>query len=250
MDELSESEESQPELDPNLPITVLFPNSSKAIDTLKNKNSIRKDYKIQELLYNGKKFNLNSIAMMYEIQLSKYIVSSTYFKGRVTDPINRMVNLESSSNDSKIMGSKRHSFAIEDEMKFRMEQQGQFCLHVKIKIIPSTEDTISTVLLQNNFVLSVEMLSNPDNELERHYKVHNHNSDQNCGEECNLQTLTDFIEEGNFDMNKLKNESIPTFALMCAKKMEHFVTTIVRCPASELQSDDYFVQLFFNLGKG
>ena len=225
-------------------VTVFSPNSSK-IDSL-FRNKIQCHSNLQKIIYSGSEFQQEKISIMYSNQVNKYLSKVNFFNGTIANQEQRLIHIESCSNDHQIRGSDRYNSQIFEDLTVRMSQLGQFCLKIAIHLNPSNDETLASALLQQNSVVSVSLNGDQTNHLQRSYFVHSHSSETDCQNNCDKVPLADYLQIDDNITKHLKNKLVPTFLLTATKKMEEIVT-IIRCTSSPLHSEDYFFQLVFHL---
>ena len=140
-DNLSSDQDEENE-NRNCTVSVMFPDSAKVVDFIQNRTVSK--HNVQSLLYNGKRFDETSIAKLYEIQISKYLTAGSCFFGKIQDPGERLITLDSVSNENRIHGSSKWKSKIHDEMMFRIAQCGHSCLRLSINLEPSLEANLAT----------------------------------------------------------------------------------------------------------
>ena len=247
--ELLDDEDSQPPVNDQMvedvkSFTVFSPNSSKVKTVIRKKFDVKTD--LLKIIYSGSEFHQDSISFLYASQANKYLSNVNYFNGTIANQDQRYIQVEAYDNDLHIRGSSRYNSKIYDELHFRMAQLGQVCLKLSIHLSQENEVTLASALMQQNKVVTVTLVGDQTNELQRSYYVHNHSSDTNCQNDCDKVSLHDYLQTDDSTKNHLKNKFVPTFLLTASKKMEEIVN-LVKYPSSPLYSEDYFFQLVFHL---
>ena len=247
-----EEEEGQGEInsDEKKFLTVLFPCTSKISELHVKRGRKSPDYsKLQCVLYGDQPFDENKFSQMYDLQVSKYLTSNRLYNGHILSSTDRTIQVEQFVSESDIRGSDKYNMRIMDEIKFKIEQTGHFCLRISVPIPMLNAETIASCLLIQNMVVTISLEGDSTNEMKRVFHVHtNHTTEVNCSADCEKVDLATFIDsEENFDANKIKNRFLSTYLLSCAKKMEEFVKNCVLCPRSNLYSKEYFFRLEFNI---
>ena len=190
------------------------------------------------------------VSLIYENEVNKYASLKLFtdrYEGVILDS-RTLKHAEKVVNDGSVLGSDKWRGKNSRDYFHRINQLGSVCLHIEISIPIDQEDVISTILLQEGHVVTVEYVGDGTNELERKYVVHsNHDCTQDCNEMCNKVPLSRFLANLDFDTSIIKTKYLSTYLTSVQMKWNSFQRNFVKAPSSPLQSDTFHFELKFPL---
>lgn len=132
-------------------------------------------FQIQSLVY-GESFDLREASLLYQHQLLKYHRAKNYgdlFFGKVESiQTKTLAGVKMCSQESKINGSSGWRRSQHQDLKWKREQLGDFCLKISVRFPVHDETSISTCLAQRGRVLTATLQGDETGEMRRKYFVH------------------------------------------------------------------------------
>ena len=204
---------------------------------------------LSNALYKCEEVSLKDVGILYNNQISKYrtvVKNNDRFTGVIQDHENKILsNLKQKPDVSEIRGSDKWFENQTGSFKKRFYQLGQTAFRVEIELPVSNNETIATNLLIDGLSISLSFEGDDCNEVETKYWVHlGHNASNLCTEDCEKILLTEYIQTR--DVEKEETRFISSYLTSVFKKMQSFVQNIIKCPASELCSEEYVFTLTFD----
>ena len=208
-----------------------------------------KKYRVSSLIHHGGPITEEILKKMYSVILKKYYSQAPLISGKIVDNINRKLSIYYWTTDKFIFGSDAYVDKMTEEFSQRIEQNGQLYLSVTVSYPLQNSETIASLLVQKDYVVTQQLRGDEQDIFERIYEVHDHKADINCNDQCNTKLLDEFVRE-EFNLGDYENEIVPVYVFSCLKKMKEFVANIVNCPANPLAVDEYvFYPTFNDLGE-
>ena len=201
------------------------------------------------VLYKCEEVSLHGVGVLYNNQVSKYrsvINNKERFTGTIQDVENKVLsNLKHQPDDSVIRGSDKWCEHQTEACEKRFYQFGQTAFRVEVEIPVENIETIATNLLIDGFCITLSFEGDDCNEIDTKYWVHlGHNAASLCSEDCEKILLTDYLQTRAIE--KGGTRFISSYLTSVFKKMQSFVQNIVKCPASDLCSEEYVFTLKFD----
>ena len=256
-------------------IKVILPSSVKSLSNLDLNVSARglSPFNVQRLLYrNGRLIDEGFMAHIYINQITKYQSAETnadLFYGKIDDlNINRKVlsSVKPCSKEHEIKGSDDFRRRQIDDVKWRMETLGSYCLKLTVSFPLINIQTVMTSLIQQGKIVTVSYSGDRANELHQSYTIHagtnyslliiaklsnirlfgfqylfaGHDSSSACIEDC--VTVTEDTYQGLDE----SSPDVSTYVSSVDSKVSSFLKNIIKSPASPFESQIYFLQVNFN----
>ena len=204
---------------------------------------------LSRALYKCEEVSLQDVGILYNNQINKYrtvVENNDRFTGVIQDHENRILsNLVQKPDDSGIRGSDKWFEYQSESFKRRFYQLGQTAFRVEVEFPVRNIETIATNLLIDGFSITLSFEGDDCNEVETKYWVHlGHNASTLCTEDCEKILLSEYLQTRQTE-NK-ETRFISSYLTSVFKKMQSFVQNIIKCPASELCSEDYVFTLTFD----
>ena len=192
---------------------------------------------------------------LYSNQLRKYkniVTNAKRYTGTIVEGDQRTItDIKAMTDDSQIRGSINWFNRQGGNIERRFEQYGQCAFKIELKVPHNNEETIANSLLLEGISITVSYIGDECLEQERRFLVHpNHAASEFCSnEDCEKIALADYLEGRELDFDSIKY--ISTYLYSISFQLQSLVENIVKCPSSELFSEDfYFTVLFDGHGVG
>ena len=132
-------------------------------------------FQIQSLVY-GDSFEFPEAALLYQHQLLKYHRAKNngdLFFGKIESlQTKTLAGVKMCSQESKIVGSNGWRRNQHQDLKWKREQLGDFCLKVSVRFPVKDETSIATQMVQRGRVLTATLQGDKTGEMKRKYFVH------------------------------------------------------------------------------
>ena len=230
-------------------ITCLLPCTVQCLEFLDSEN-VKSQQHSTGLMYSVNYDLSKLVSLVYENEINKYMALRLYgdrYEGIIMDS-QTLQQAEKIVNDASLVGSDKWRAQNSRDFFNRINQLGSVCLHVQISIPLDHDDVLSTILLQEGQVVTVEYVGDGTNELKKKYFVHsNHDCTSDCNEMCNKVPLSQYLADIDFDTSIIKTKYLTTYLASVKIKFNSFLRNFVKAPSSPLQSDTFHFQLKFPL---
>ena len=258
-------------------IKVILPCSVKSISYLDQQvsASVRglSPFNIQRLLYrSGRLIDKEFFGHIYQNQMAKYRSAernADLFSGKIDDlniDMKVLSSVNPCSKEHEIRGSYEFRRRQFEDVKWRMDSLGRYCLKLMVAFPLINLQTVMTSLIQQGKVVTMSYSGDRANELHQSYTIHagtnyslfiiaklsnirlfgfqyfvaGHDSSSACVEEC--VTVTEDTYQGLVE----SNPDISTYVSSVDSKVNSFLKNIIKSPASPFESQIYFLQVTFN----
>ena len=230
-------------------ITVMFPTSTGCLIPENDHIKLKDASLVQQTIYKCEEVSLQSVAIIYANQISKYRNVVDYcsrFIADIGDADNRTLsNITNLPDDSQIRGSdKWHEHQNSNNNK-RFLQNGQSSFRIEIRVPLDNIETIATNLLIDGFCLTVTYEGSDSNVEETRYLVHtSHSAESMCPDDCEKITLQEYLQTRPTDFDT--GRFISSYLTSVGNRMHSLVKNIIKCPSSELYSEEYSFTIKFD----
>ena len=201
------------------------------------------------LIYKSGPISEEVVSLMYENELFKYLRAQNFgdkFSGVIMDQDRKLLtSTERLILDHVIVGSNSWCDVERRNKIHRLEQFGSIlgCFSVSF---PVSQDFIASCIVQNGIVVTPEFKARDSGEFDVSYQVHQHQFDTDCDEQCQSQTLPEFLlTTDQFNDNNLFKNHLSTYVSNIQLKMNSLVRNFLKSKASSLYSEDFHVEFEF-----
>ena len=241
---------SSPHVSSNYPLTCMFPASLDALDYV-DTSVVKPRGDAVSVMYRLNPDVKQVISLSLENELFKYKRAKMFsdrYSGILKDDGNTrsLASAEKVSNDFVIVASDSYHRVENQVMKHRFEQFGLLCYSMSVSMDVS-DDILASCLIQNGLTVSASYIGSSSGELETVFHIHNHYSDQDCGEECRKETLETYLSESDLRDEDIKAKYTATYLSSVQVKMQSFVKNFIKDCASEIYSENFTFKLIFHL---
>lgn len=189
------------------------------------------------------------LSVIYENEVHKYKqlkYTADRYEGVIRDQNPGLLeSAEKVVNDASVTGSEAWRRIQYLNLHPRVQQIGCLSLFLCLSIPIDSEDVLSTILLQEGKVVTVEISGDSSNEHETKYYVHDHNTDSNCSENCPKRLMKDYLDDTPVEIGLLKTKYLATYLTSVQNKINALISNFIKSPSSNLFSEEYSLQLFF-----
>ena len=240
-------------------VTILYPsnsdseiiadsefNSKTLILIPKNVNFNKKVQKLHVNPYKCHDGTNRFFSTIYNNQLFKYLQKKSVidrYEGKIENFNQRKLSsVKPIIDDSDIRLSDTWTNSRISGLQARFAQFGQAALALNVELELNTPETISTSLLIQNSVVTLEFEGNQSFDMTTKYYLHRHKSNINCGTSC----VKDLIRPRNFQLTPLLPvKFIPVFLSSIHQKMNGLVTHFLRNSTCDITAKEYYVGVKF-----
>ena len=195
-------------------------------------------------MYNNQEPTNAFISTLYKMRLAKFMsryLFSDFYSGEIQQLQNRRLNSISKIVDTSMIRSSDSWLQKRKNAIFsNFQQYGQFALGFSIDINMNNVETIMTRQVCTGDVISLDYQADVNGEFLTRYFKHSHDKTVACNPNCDLTEIrpNDEYLEANF---------IPLYISSVSQKQAGFIQNIVKNTNSDLNSEDFFCGVDFDL---
>ena len=257
-------------------VKILLPKSFESLETFPSNIPLKSlsEFELQIILYGDKAITRETLALVYEHQLSKYLRRKRFgelYHGKVIDEDSKLLSsVKLCSSENQIRGSESWKQTQNYDVQWKMMQLGKCSTFIEVDV-PVKIGTVATTMLQDNLVLTVKYEGSATQEMSRKYYVHrgecfisdfktinpireafiilyihnlDHDSTVNCSVgNCEEIEISQFIQDHPEYEESVTNRNITTFVSSTEQFVHSFIHQIIKCPASAFESSEYHFQV-------
>ena len=230
---------------------VFIPSSVQCLEATDLSN-LKLPTHVSNILYSCKPITNNSLSTLYLHQIRKFKEVRTFdrYVGWIENVDRRLLsNVKQILNDADIRSSESYHQSYRNGISCRFDQNGPECIVISIGINIQDEQTLATMILNQDLVVTVEYVGDENFVLDRKYFVHNHDASVDCDSKCTKQEMSGWIQENNYMAEGIKVEHLPTYISSVYLKTHHFVEEFVKAEAFEIHSKEYTFNISFKDGE-